>query len=295
MTNTAPPTLEEFLKAPVSEIAPVAPATLIFAAGGTRRSAAFAGISPEGDEFAKWSRVEMITCFDMIFRHGVQNIISHAIIPSQYKEVTGGYRQALTRWTDWGLSGPEALADYARLGWRVRLLGTEKLPDLQTTAARLIEETASPPAPTLWYTVTPSETSAWELILEAAHRTQAKTQQEAIRALYGEDLPPATLIIGSGKPGVFPAIVPPLLMGKLEGYWKQSPGFRMAERTFCEILYDYAYARATWRQDKTGRAEQALAHRAVWEKAPMLGLGMRLGPFWYPQPIPHPLSQQDET
>ncbi|HXF63764.1 MAG TPA: hypothetical protein VNK95_19220 [Caldilineaceae bacterium] len=52
------------------------------------------------------------------------------------------------------------------------------------------------------------------------------------------------------------------------------------------ILYDYAYVRPTWQADKTGRAEQALKYRQAWEDPPVVGLGVRLGPFWYPAPIP---------
>jgi len=71
----------------------------------------------------------------------------------------------------------------------------------------------------------------------------------------------------------------------LQCYWSQRPGFRLDERQLRRILYDYAYTRRTWREDKTGRAEKALAHRSVWERGPTIGLGVRLGPFWYPAPI----------
>ena len=50
------------------------------------------------------------------------------------------------------------------------------------------------------------------------------------------------------------------------------------------MFYDYAYLRPTWRADKLDRAKAALAHREAWEDGPILGLGMRLGPFWYPAP-----------
>lgn len=41
MSTKLPPTLEEFLAAPTAEIANVAPATMIYGVGGTRRHAIF--------------------------------------------------------------------------------------------------------------------------------------------------------------------------------------------------------------------------------------------------------------
>ena len=48
------------------------------------------------------------------------------------------------------------------------------------------------------------------------------------------------------------------------------------------MLYDHAFVRRTWQLDKTGRAEQAIAHRRDWEEGGVLGLGIKKGPFWYP-------------
>jgi hypothetical protein len=285
-TDQAFPSLETFLTAPLDEIRALAPETMIFAAGGTRRSAALAGISTASDEFPRWSRLRMMACFDLLFQHGIRHLISHAIIPDQWHEVTAGYRQSLVRWIDWGLSGAEALADYARLGWRVRLLGTEDLSELADTAGRLeAHTTPDRAAPTLWFTVTPTDTCSWDHLLATVRRSGATTQREAICSLYGEDIPPATLLLGYGKPMLFPATLPPLLLGRLQCYWKQQPGYDLDQATLRTILYDFAHVRKTWRQDKSGRAEQAQAYRAIWEQAPILGLGMRLGPFWYPAPI----------
>jgi hypothetical protein len=279
---------EEFLVAPLDEITPQAPQTMIFAAGGTRRSAALAGIVPTGSGYAQWAYDQLIACFDLFFQHGVRHIITHAIIPSQYQEITQNYREQLLNWVDWVLAGPQALMGYQRQGWKVRLLGAESLPELAPVAQRLRTSQAPTDAPTLWFTVTPDEAAPWEVLLAAVHRTGATTQAEAIRAQFGEDIPPATLYIGSGKPGVFPAVVPPLLMGKMQCYWTQRPGFILERETIRAILYDYAYTRSTWRADKTGRAEQVLKDRQIWEQAPILGLGMRLGPFWYPEPVSDP-------
>lgn len=283
-----PLSFNEFLAIPKSEISSSVPQTMIFAAGGTRRSAVLAGISPNGNAYAQWAYDQMIACFELFFDHGVRHIITHAIIPSQYQEITHNYREQLLNWVDWVLAGPQAIKGYQDRGWKIRLLGAESLPEIMPITHRLQDLTAPSDAPTLWYTVTPTESSPWEILLEAVKRSGATTQTEAIIAQFGEYIPPATLYIGSGKPGVFPAVVPPLLMGKMQCYWTQRPGFILERETIRAILYDYAYTRKTWRKDKSGRAEQVLKARDIWQQAPILGLGVRLGPFWYPAPIPDP-------
>jgi len=284
------PSFEEFLSLPAKDVAQLAPQTLIFAAGGTRRSAALAGVATTGNEYASWAYKQMIECFDLFFQYGVKYIITHAIIPNQYNEVTNKYREKLFEWVDWVLAGPEQMQNYQRRGWNVRLLGTEHTPQVAHVAQRLREIQAPEGAPTLCFTITTSEEALWESMLTAVVKSSAKTQADAIRAYYGEDIPPVEMYISCCKPGFFPAILPPFLMGNVQCYWALRPGFITDPNKILELLYDYAYVRKTWQPDKTGRAEMALEHQSVWEKAPTLGLGMRLGPFWYPRPIEHPGS-----
>jgi hypothetical protein len=277
---------EEFLVAHPEQYTHLAPKTMIFAAGGTRRRAVLAGIDPTSDEYPRWSFFQMVTCFDLFFQHGVRHLITHAIIPSQYQEVTRGYRDNLIKWVAWNLSNPDALAEFERRNFRVRLIGGEHLPALQTLSDTLAELPAPAEAPTIWFTVTPTEDSPWDSLFAAIHRSGAKTQGDAVQAQFGEPIPPATLYIGSGKPGIFPAVVPPLLMGKMQCYWSQRPGFITDMGTVKAILYDFAFTRKTWKKDKTGRAEKVLESPEIWEEAPVLGLGKRLGPFWYPASVP---------
>ncbi|NJN55839.1 MAG: hypothetical protein HC804_14490 [Anaerolineae bacterium] len=233
------PSLEDFLAAPLSKVAQVSPTTMIFAAGGTRRSAVLSNVSLQSDAYAHWSRERMMACFELLFQHGVSHIFTFAIVESQLQEVTDVYRQQLLNWVDWGLAGPEALTEYARLGWRVRMLGTESLPELKPTAARLIEKTEPQSAHTVWWSVVPSLDAPWEWIFTAVHNSQARTRQQAIRALYGEDIPPATLFLSFGKPFVSPELMPPLLMDQVHCYWTQRPGYELTQqewRTICMIM-----------------------------------------------------------
>lgn len=280
-----------FRAAPLAEIRHLAPATICFGAGGTRRGAVLAGVADRGDAYAQWSRARMMACFSMLFEHGVGHIFTPAIIPSQVQEVTAAYRERLESWVAWGLAGDEALADYERLGWRVRLLGTEQMPGLAATATRLRQATPDPPsgstAPTLWWRLAPTQDSVWKPIIEAV-KGGASDRRSLIKAVYGEEVPPAGIFLSFGKPIVSPALLPPLLLERVQCYWMQRPSYELTAEQWRAILYDYSYLRATWRADKSGRAEAALASREAWESGPTLGLGIRLGPFWYPAPSSAP-------
>jgi hypothetical protein len=276
------PSLAEFLAAPAGDVAKVMPETIVYTPGGTRRSAVLAGISPESDEYARWTRERMIASFDLLFRFGARHIFTTMIRPGQFAEV-GHYRDRLLDWLKWGLIGPEALADYARLGWRVRLLGAESLPELQLITERLHTATPEHSTATLWYQVIPEPSAPWRWILRAAQQAQARTQAEAIRALYGEEIPLAKLYLTFGKPMFVADLLPPLLASEVQCYWIQRPGYLHDEQLLRRILYDYAYLRPTWRLDKSSRYGTLAANRLLWQQPLVLGYGKHVGPFWYPE------------
>lgn len=276
-----PPDLAEFLAAPIEQVANVVPATVLFAPGGTRRAAALAGISMQSDDYARWSRERMIECAGLLFRFGVRHLFMNIVRPPQLAEV-GRYRERLFDWLEWGLAGPEALADYRRLGWRVRLVGVEEIPELHAAADRLVAATPVCWTHTIWWYVSVEPDAHWKSLLVAAQRAQARTQAEAIRALYGEDIPLARLCLSFGKPMIAADMLPLLVTGEVQCYWVQRPGFELDETTLRHIIYDYAYLRSTWTQDKSARYGEVPAQRALWERRLILGLGRRVGGFWYP-------------
>jgi hypothetical protein len=296
MAVNSRPSLEEFLAAPLEGVAKVAPATMIYSASGTRRHAAFAGVPTQGDDYARWTREQMITSINLIFQHGVRHLFLIAVTPSQFNEMTDNYREHLWRWLDWGLAGPEALADYQRFGWRVRIVLNERLPRLHVAGARLEAMTPEQSRHNLWFFVAPDYQFPWQCMVEAIQRAKEKTQDEVVRVLYGECISSASLYLGTGKPGVSSDQLPPFLIRDriIQCYWSQRPGYSLDETQLRTILYDYAYLRKTWQKDKTGRAEQALIHREAWEHGPTIGAGMQLGPFWYPAPFALPNLQLQE-
>ena len=276
-----PPSLRDFLKAPPEQVARVAPATVIFAPGGTRRAAALAKIDPHSDEYLTWSRSRLIDCLARFFSLGVRNLFVTALQSPQLAEV-GRYRERIIDWIDNGLAGEETLVDYARYGWRARLVGIDRLTQLHSTAARLIEATPDRWEHTVWWYASTTLDGYWSDVLMVAHRTQAKTQAELIRALYGEDITPATLLVSFGKPIMSADIIPMALAGDMQAYWTQIPGFDIDEQTLRRILYDYAYTRRTWRADKASRYADLDEQQQIWERGDVIGLGIRLGGFWYP-------------
>lgn len=279
--------LEPFLAAPIEQVRRMAPATLMWVVEGTRRSAALAGIDVSSEDYAHWSIARMNACVELFFHHGVRHVITPLLTPSHFAEVTPRYRERLLDWVALIVREPSLLAPYQRHGWRVRLLGAEGLPELQPLSEAFAAATPRGEH-TLWCSVVARSGAAWNQLLQTVVRTGARTREEAIRALYGEDIPPARLMIAFGKPMVSPEQVPPLLQGPMDCYFTQRPGYRITERELRTVLYDHAYLRRTWRADKTGRSDGALAHRRAWEEGPMVGLGIRLGPFWYPAPMGGP-------
>lgn len=290
MTSRAAPdnsylSLEAFLAAPLAEVSAAAPESMIYSVSGTRRGAALAGRPDRGQEYVQWSREQMMACLDLIFDHGVRHVIMPVITPSQFMEATPAYREHLWDWLDEGLAGADAVIDYQARGWQVRIPFADSLPRLRKAGSRLAQETTTDDGPYLWVFVISSHNLLWEQALaQLAQRSQpVRTASEAVRFLYGADIPPATLYLDFGKPVFSPDIAPPFLSGVMHCYWTQRPGYSLDEGQWRRILYDYAYARPTWKEDKQGRAEKALAHEEVWRQNLIIGLGRRLGPFWYPQ------------
>jgi hypothetical protein len=276
-----PPALVAFLNGPAGEVAAVAPATAIFAPGGTRRAAALAGIDPHSDEYVAWSRGRMIACIAGFFELGVRNLFVTALQSPQLAEV-GRYRERILSWIDDGLAGPETLADYKRYGWRARLVGVGSLPDLHGTAARLVEQTPPRAKHTVWWYASTTPDGYWSEVLAAARQGRAETQADLIQALYGEAIPPATLLVSFGKPIVAADIMPVALAGDMQAYWTQIPGFGVGEQTLRRIFYDYAYTRRTWRADKAPRYKSLDRQRLFWVRGDVIGLGARLDGFWFP-------------
>lgn len=279
------PDQRAFLQASKDDVRSVAPSTVLFCPGGTRRAGVLAGMEVPSEDFVRWSVRELLGTVTRLFDNGVAHVFTGIIFPLAWREATPKYRALMAQWSAWCIAGDEQLREYRRLGWCVRAPGALLFPpELGVArAAKIVEESTPKDAKhTLWLQCYPSNDAATETMLREVLRVGARTREEAVLALYGKAIPQATLLISSGKPATSPIIVPPLLHGDLHAYWMQRPGNTLTELEIRTIFYDMAFTRATWSEDKTGREQQVLEHRTLWENAPILGLGRRVGPFWFP-------------
>jgi hypothetical protein len=276
------PDLETFLAGSDAEIAKVAPTTVITRFGGTRRGAMRAGVDPRSQAYISWVRDGVLGCIDLLFRHGVCNVIVPIPIGEHLEEAAGS-RAHLFAALDWVFAGPETLADYNRRERRVRLIGADRVPELGASAERLRAATPAASESTLWLSVCADAEAPMQAIFDAALRTGARSRGELIRALYGDDIPLATMLIGFGRPTFTYDLIPPLLVGRLHCYWMQRPGYGLDQRMLRRIFYDYAYARDTGSgTDRSERYANIQAQRAAWETDWVLGVGVSLDAFWYP-------------
>lgn len=297
MVNLPDWSFEEFLSMTTEDIRHFSPQTIIYSVSGTRRRAALANISPYGKEYTSWTRYQMMNCLNVIFDHGVSHVLMPMLTPSQFSEVTPSYRENLWQWLNEGLQSKDFVLYCQSKKIKVHIPFIEYVPWLQSAHATLVEQTHHQEfISNLWVFIIPEHNILWQWSLNKLHDQLPESTDKASQLLYGSDVPPATMYIDFGKPIVSPDLLPPFLTGKLECYWTQRPGYSLDEEQFRRILYDYAYVRKTWREDKTGRAEEAKQYRQAWEEGPILGLGERLGPYWYPQPtiIPGVTAANDQ-
>ena len=290
---TVPLTLEEFLAAPIETVQTVAPPTVIYGPAGTRRAAVLAGAEAQSNVYADWGLNRLFHFCDLFFQHGVRHLFVATLLSKSFRETTSQYREHLWQWAQY-VASDESLALYRQRGWQVRILYHQHLPELRETVERLQVTHSAQARHTLWYSFTPDHFLPIRWMLDTLGHASPQSLDEAIQLLYGESIPQATLYISYGKPSIDIEIIPPMIYSLLNSYWLQTP-YSLDERQLRTIFYDHAYIRQTWKKDKAGRAEQAMKYRKAWETGPTLGLGMRLGSFWYPAPVPAPPLPGDET
>lgn len=275
------PTRDEFLFAPVETVAEVAPCSMVYAPGGTRRSATFAGIEPWSAAHVRETQKRFVDCLDVIFRYGVAHVFTPMIMVGHLMEATGSEQHLMLRMGEFA-TDPYLLDMVAEHKWRIKLAPSGFNDVLQPYIDCLDRLAPTTVTHTWWLTVTPSYESWWSSLIAAAKSDCVGTRSDAICALYGEAVPPIELCFAFGKPMISPDLFPPLLMDNVQCYWSQQAGYSLTDQQFRQVLYDFAFLRKTWQKDKAARARAASAHQQIWEREVIVGLGKRLGPFWYP-------------
>lgn len=275
------PPQEEFLSAPVETVAAVAPQSMVYAPGGTRRSATFAGIEPWSDAHVRETQKRFVDCLDVIFCYSVAHVFTPILMVGHFKEHAGLEEKLLLRMGEFA-TDPFLLQMFGERGWRIKLVPSEFTDLLRPYMEWLDRCTPTTFKHTWWMTVTPSYESWWSSMIALAKAEHVLTRSDAICAMYGEYVPPIELCFAFGKPMVSPDLFPPLLMDNVQCYWSQQAGYSLTHQQFRKAVYDSALLRNTWQKDKAARAKEASAHRELWQREVILGLGKRLGPFWYP-------------
>jgi len=288
---TTPPTLEEFLTAPIEQVQKVAPQTVIYQPGGTRRGAALAGMPMSS--YADWTTERMLHVTDILFQHGIRHVFTTLLGPKNFQEVTPEYREHLWEWAGF-VANDQSMDMYRKRGWRVRILYEQYLPELSKTVERLRETLSAPDQHTLWYMFTPERFLPIRWMMDTLKHSSPQNIDETIQLLYGQVVPLATLCLSHGKPILLSEFLPPLIYEVLNCFWTQKPHY-LDEQELRAVIYDCVYMRKTWIKDKSERAKHVTRDREVWENAPIVGLGRRVGPFWYPATIPEPPLSDDET
>lgn len=276
------PTQEEFLAAPIEIVTDIAPRSMLFAPGGTRRSAAFAGVKAWSDSYLRLGQDGITRCLDVIFRHGVEHVFTPSIMVGHANEVEDIEQQLIMPMGRF-VTDTRLLTICREHGWRMKIAPSTYNDILQPFMDILDENAPENARHTWWMTFTPSYESWWSTLLALAKSEQVTSRNDAIRALYGEEVPPITLCLSFGKPMVSPDLISPLLMDNVHAYWSQQAGYGLTDVQFRKVLYDYAYLRQTWQKDKALRAREAQEQQEIWEQEVIVGLGKRLGPFWYPE------------
>lgn len=292
MASDVMPAQEEFMTAERDVVANYAPRSMVYAPGGTRRSATFAGIKPGSAEYFRLGQREMILCLETIFHYGVEHVFTPAVMVGHVNEFSNIEQELIVPMARF-VTDPDFVGDCRKRGWRVQIASSSYQEVLQPYVELLSQTFDFSARHTWWMTFTPSIESWWANVISLAKSAAVTTHADLIRTLYGEDIPPITLCIAFGKPMISPDLFPPLLMDNVECYWSQQAGYTLSDRQFRKVLYDYAYLRRTWQKDKTARAKEAQRHRDIWEREFILGLGKRLGPFWYPD-VPEKLAAESE-
>jgi hypothetical protein len=287
------PELAAFLSAPAATVAAVAPRTVMFAAGGTRRDAVLHGLAVDrfSEELARFSIQRFTDTVGRFFKLGVQHVVAITVRSSQLQEL-GAYRDFIIDGSIRTL-GELGLPLYKQLGCRVRFLGHDHFPEFAGLANLLDAETNQASEKTIWWLISESNTHTWERVIAAAQGVSSFA--ELSERYFGARVPPVELFVSFGKPFVSPENMPlPLFGADAHCYFYQRPGYMLSEEEIRTMIHDYAYQRRTWVADKSGRYAELEAQRELWERGDILGIGRRVGSFWYPR-LPEMSGDNDDA
>ncbi len=268
------------------------------AMGGTRRAYIAQGGALRGpddlSDYVQWAEAAQCAVLDQVAALGVQTIIAVVRLPGD----RGPAYQAMARGALAALATAAPRRElYARRRMRVSATGDLPAiaaalagPELQEQLAALAAHTAAAAGPRLIYLfrgpwVDPAVEEAQFGYRVGRELGRSPSRAELVRAYYGDDAPPLTVYVGSGRPRLG-QLRPPFLGGDEDLYWAQAPLMRLRPETWRRIAYDHLWSRRThsardYAADPDSR--RALVRSLAAVDGQVVGVGARhpLG-FWQP-------------
>src|SRR5262245_60227002 len=114
------PTQAEFLAAPIKAVSTVAPRSMVYAPGGTRRSAAFDGIEPWSAEYIALGQLSIVACLDIIFSYGVEHVFTPMLMMGHTNEVEDIEQQLILPLARY-VTDPRLIGLFQERGWRLKI------------------------------------------------------------------------------------------------------------------------------------------------------------------------------
>jgi hypothetical protein len=266
------------------------------AMGGTRRAyiaagGTLAGMSDLPAYFA-WSEAAQCAVIDRLIRLGVRTLIAVVRLPDD----RGPNYRALAREALRALgTSPVRRELYQQHQLSVRVAGDHgalacalDAPEVVDHFSMLAKETAHADGARLVYLFRGPwiDMAAEEAMVGYQLGTQLgrpPSRAELIRAYYGDELPPLSVYVGSGRPQLG-QLRPPFLGGAEDCYWAQPPLMRLTAKDWRRIIFDHLFARRTdsaRRYPTDGESREMLVRALTEMDGQIVGLGVRhpLG-FW---------------
>jgi tuberculosinol/isotuberculosinol synthase len=294
--------LEAFTNLSASEIAqlvrPSGPKVCVFPINGTRRWFMLEHVVPEGADWATVycdvSAERHIDLYRMFFDHGIDTLLTPIFGPDLLERGDEYARMAIE-----GLvllaTDPRFLAFYRDYDVHVRFYGDYRrffAPTAYDYVSGIFDEatarTASHSRHRLFFGVCAND--AAETVGELAVQYHSEhgclpDKKKLVELYYGETVDSVSLFIGFDKPCAFD--MPLVATGSEDLYFTVRPSPYLTSRQLRAILYDHLYSR------RTGEVDYASLEAEEWYAMDQfyrtnvdhtLGVGTRVGQFWYPLP-----------
>jgi tuberculosinol/isotuberculosinol synthase len=296
-----PPSLEEFLSMPVTDVAALVRASgekvVVFPINGTRRWFMLEhGDQTWDDPVAAYMDVtgkRHIELYKLFFDHGIDTLVTPVIGP-EILATRDAYMQKI------GASGlarfathPDFLAFYEEYGVRARFYGDYQkylagtpYEGLSANFESLIEKTRQNNRFRLFFGAFADNLNVTQTVAELAIKYfqghgSAPSREQLVEMYYGEYVNKANIFIGFDRFAVFD--YPLINWGEEDLYFTVSPSPYLTEQNLRVILYDHLFTRRTKELDYGNASQEDLRWIRQYyhlNKNTILGVGLIQSGIW---------------